>query len=89
MGTSLALYAFPYAMLEESPHRMVWRGMRLVAAFGVPIGFWISQGIRQWGSAPAFARSRACPREMPELLRVHPPPEDALELRLTDPLLFN
>jgi alpha-1,6-mannosyltransferase len=68
-----ALYAFPYAMLEESPHRVVWRGMRLVAAFGVPIGFWISQGIREWGSAPAFARSRACPREMPELVRVHPP----------------
>jgi alpha-1,6-mannosyltransferase len=52
-----ALYAFPYAMLEESPHRMVWRGMRLVAAFGVPIGFWISQEITESGSARAFATS--------------------------------
>jgi alpha-1,6-mannosyltransferase len=52
-----ALYAFPYAMLEESPHRMVWRGMRLVAAFGVPIGFWIWQGITESGSARAFATS--------------------------------
>ena len=52
-----ALYAFPNAMLEESPHRMVWRGMRLVAAFGVPIGFWISQGITESGSARACATS--------------------------------
>jgi hypothetical protein len=53
----LALYAFPYAVLEQSPHRMVWSAMRLVVAFGVPIGFWISQGIREWGSARAFATS--------------------------------
>ena len=65
-----ALYAFPYAVLEQSPHRMVWRAMRLVAAFGVPIGFWISQGIMESGWAPAFG---ACPQEMPELVRVHPP----------------
>jgi len=82
-----ALYAFPYAMLEESPHRMVWRGMRLVAAFGVPTGFWISQGIMEWRSAPALARSPACPREMPGLLRVYPPPEDALESRESDSFL--
>ena len=68
-----ALYAFPYAVLEQSPYRVVWRAMRLVAAFGVPIAFWISQSIRESGSTPAFARSRACPREMPELLRAHPP----------------
>jgi alpha-1,6-mannosyltransferase len=53
----LALYAFPYAVLEQSPHRMVWSAMRLVAAFGVPIGFWISHGIGEWGSARAFATS--------------------------------
>jgi alpha-1,6-mannosyltransferase len=79
-----ALYAFPYAMLEESPHRMVWRGMRLVVAFGVPTGFWISQGIMEWGSARALARSPACLRKMPELLRGYPPPENALESRQTD-----
>jgi alpha-1,6-mannosyltransferase len=45
----LALYAFPYGVLEQSPHRMVWSAMRLFAAFGVPIAFWISQGIRESG----------------------------------------
>jgi hypothetical protein len=55
----LALYAFPYAVLEQSPHRMVWSAARVVAAFGVPIGFWISEGIRKAASARAFARSRA------------------------------
>jgi hypothetical protein len=55
----LALYAFPYVLLEQSPHRMVWSAMRLFAAFGVPIAFWISQGIRESRSAPAFARSHA------------------------------
>ena len=85
-GSVLALYAFPYAMLEESPHRMVWRAMRLVAAFGVPIGFWISQAITESGSPPAFARSRAGPRELPELLRV---PEDALESRRSDPFVLS
>jgi alpha-1,6-mannosyltransferase len=54
----LALYAFPYAVLEQSRHRMVWSAIRLVAAFGVPIGFWSLQGIRESGSAPVFARSR-------------------------------
>ena len=53
----LALYAFPYALLEQSPHRMVWSAMRLFSGFGVPIAFWISQGIRESRSAPAFARS--------------------------------
>ena len=84
-----ALYAFPYAMLEESPHRMVWRAMRLVAAFGVPIAFWILQGLTESGSAPAFARSRARPRDLPELLRVPPSSEDALESRQTDPFLLS
>jgi alpha-1,6-mannosyltransferase len=54
-----ALYAVPYVLLEQSPHRMVWSAMRLFAAFGVPIAFWISQGIRESRSAPAFARSHA------------------------------
>jgi hypothetical protein len=52
----LALYAFPYAVLEQSPHHTVWSAVRLVAAFGVPIGFWISQGIRESESRRAFAR---------------------------------
>jgi hypothetical protein len=59
----LALYAFPYAVVEQSPHRMVWSAMRLVAAFGVPIGFWISQGIaeRALESRRAFASLRGEP----------------------------
>jgi hypothetical protein len=59
----LALYAFPYAAVEQSPHRMVWSAMRLVAAFGVPIGFWISQGIaeRALESRRAFASPRGEP----------------------------
>jgi len=55
----------------------------------VPIGFWIWQGILEWGSVPALARSPACPREMPELLRIPPPPEGALESRQTDPFLLS
>ncbi|SRR5216684_3581243 len=53
----LALYVFPYAVLEQSPHRMIWSAMRLIAAFGVPIGFWISQEIRESASGRAFARA--------------------------------
>jgi hypothetical protein len=38
----------------------------------------------EWGSARALARSPACLRKMPELLRGYPPPENALESRQTD-----
>jgi hypothetical protein len=82
-----ALYAFPYAMLEESPHRMVWRGMRLVAAFGVPIGFGSRRESRSRDRRVRVRRHPRSRREVPELLRVHPPHENARP-RLTYSLLL-
>ena len=43
----LALYAFPYALVEQAPGHSAWSGLRLGMAFGVPIGFWVLDGIRE------------------------------------------
>jgi hypothetical protein len=46
-GAALALYAFPYALVEQAPDHSVWSALRLGMAFGVPIGFWVLDGIRE------------------------------------------
>ena len=38
----LALYAFPYSLVEVSSHRLAWTAARLIVAFGVPIAAWIT-----------------------------------------------
>jgi hypothetical protein len=38
----LALYAFPYSLVEISPHRLAWTAVRLIVAFGVPIAAWLT-----------------------------------------------
>src|SRR5206468_8988255 len=43
--TALALYAFPYALLEQAPGRWVWSVLRLAIAFGVPIVCWALDGL--------------------------------------------
>jgi alpha-1,6-mannosyltransferase len=43
-GAVLALYAFPYALVEQVPSHSAWSTLRLGMAFGVPIGFWVLDG---------------------------------------------
>jgi len=43
---TLALYAFPYTLAEQAPDHSVWSTLRLGLAFGVPIGFWVLDGLR-------------------------------------------
>jgi hypothetical protein len=41
--TALALYAFPYWLVEEAPLHPLWASIRLILAFGVPAGYAASQ----------------------------------------------
>jgi hypothetical protein len=46
-AATLALYAFPYTLVEQTPNHSLWSALRLGLAFGVPIGFWVLDGNRE------------------------------------------
>jgi alpha-1,6-mannosyltransferase len=51
-GVSLALYAFPYSLLERPLGHLVWSPLRLGVAFVVPIVFWAWDGLGELRSRP-------------------------------------
>jgi alpha-1,6-mannosyltransferase len=54
-AASLALYAFPYSLLDEPSGVSVWLTVRLGLAFIVPIAWWMWEGIRtpQYFASPS------------------------------------
>jgi hypothetical protein len=56
----LALYAFPSALVEHAPGHSAWSALRLGMAFGVPIGFWLLDGIRESRDRASTTRGTLC-----------------------------
>jgi hypothetical protein len=57
-AASLALYVFPYSLLDEGSGVSVWFTVRLGLAFAVPIAWWTWEGMRTPRSIGILSPSR-------------------------------